>query len=84
MAADTSVTQFCYERVNSSLKELMNIKVFLSNTTLHSRLQNLKKKSLFNIHDNSLGPLPQLINTVSPKRLEIEEYSISKQRALLR
>ena len=44
MAADTSVTQFCYEGVNSSLEELMNIKVsfLIQFLTLDSKI--LKKK----------------------------------------
>ena len=80
MAADTSVTQFCYERVNSSLEELMNIKFsfLIQLFTLDSKIFK-KKKSLFNVHDNSLGHLLQQVNAVSRKRLEIEEYSISNK-----
>ena len=79
---ETSVTEFCYKSVNLLLEELINIKVipFLIHEVF--RKQNSPKRShFFNLHDNSIG---RHVHAASPKSLEIQAYSITKPRALLK
>ena len=51
---ETSVTEFCYNSVNLSLKELNNIKKFLVKQKLF-RQPNVPKSRFFDQHNSSLG-----------------------------
>ena len=64
------------------LRETHNIKVILLLKHELFREQNfLKYVMLFNLHDNSLG---RYVNAASRKRLEIQAYSNTKPRTLLK
>ena len=66
----------CYKSVNLFFEKLINIKVILFLIHELFRLQ-----ILFNLHDSSLG---RHLNTASRKSLEIQAYSITKPRTLLK
>ena len=70
---ETSVTDFCYKGVDLLLEELINIKVIL--------FLILEKSRFFNLNDSSLG---RHANAASHKSLEIQAYSITKPRTLLK
>ena len=75
---ETSVTEFCYKSVNLLFEKLINIKVILF--LKHSKIS--WNKSFFNLHDSSLGG--RHANAASRKSLEIQAYSITKPRTLLK
>ena len=61
---ETSVTEFCYERVNSSLDELINIKVTFSHTRTVQIAKSPKISQFLNLHDRCFG---RHINAASQK-----------------
>ena len=67
----TSVTEFCYKSVNSSLEELKNNTFPYTRTRSDSQIS--RNKSLF----NQLG---RHVNAASRKSLEIQAWSIAKLR----
>ena len=64
---------FATKRVDLLLEELISIKVILFVIP--------EKSHFFNLDDSSLG---RHVNTASPKSLEIQAYSITKPRTLLK
>ena len=64
--AETSVTEFCYKRVNLFPEELINVnvKLFL--------IKSPEISHFFNLHDGSLG---RHVNAASSKSLEISRHS---------
>ena len=77
---ETSVTEFYCKSVNLSLEELINIEVILFLThNLNSKIP--RNKSPFNLHYSSLG---RLVKAASRKSLEIQAYSNTKPRTLLK
>ena len=78
---ETSVTEFCHKSVNLPLEELINIKLILF-LILEQRIAKFPGKShFFNLNDSSLG---RHVNAASRKSLEIQEYSFTKPRTLLK
>ena len=71
-----------YKSVNLFFEELINIKVILFLIHELFREQNsLKEVIFFNLHDSSLG---RHVNAASRKSSEIQAYSITKARTLLK
>ena len=71
--AETSVTEFCYKRVNLFLEELINVNVKLF--LIHELFRMAKFPEIshfFNLHDSSLGGH---VNAASSKSLEISRHS---------
>ena len=77
---ETSVDEFYYESINSSLKELINIKVKLrfSDTMGAQRSSSPKISHFFNLQDSSLG---RHVNAAPSKSLEIQAHCITKRSA---
>ena len=68
--------------MNLFFEELINIKVILSLIHILFRYAKFPEIShFFNLHDNSLG---RHVNASSRKSLEIQAYSITKPRTLLK
>ena len=76
----TSITEFWYRSLNLFLEELINIKLILSLIHELFRSQNSPKDVTF-WNDNSPG---RHVNATSHKSLEIQTYSITKPRTLLK
>ena len=76
----TSITEFWYRSLNLFLEELINIKLILSLIHELFRSQNSPKDVAF-WNDNSPG---RHVNATSHKSLEIQTYSITKPRTLLK
>ena len=76
----TSITEFWYRSLNLFLEEFINIKLILSLIHELFRSQNSPKDVTF-WNDNSPG---RHVNATSHKSLEIQTYSITKPRTLLK
>ena len=71
--AETSVTEFCYKRVNLFLEELINVNVKLF--LIHELFRMAKFPEIshfFNLNDSSLG---RHVNAASSNSLEISRHS---------
>ena len=79
----TSVIEFCCKSVNSFFEELINIKVILCNTrTVQiAKFPDIILFFFFNLHGSSLS---RHVNAALRKSLEIQAYSITKPRNLLK
>ena len=68
--AETSVTEFCYTRVNLSLEELKNVTVILYSDTRTVQIAEFPEiRHLLNQHHSSLT---RHVNATSRKSLEIQ------------
>ena len=78
---ETSVTEFCYKSVNLLLEELINIEVIIFQylNCLGSKFP--EKSHFFNLNDTSLV---RHVNAASSKSLEIQAYSVTNLRTLLK
>ena len=78
---ETSVFEFSYLYENSSLGELIKIKVIFILRQGMFRQQNLQKSAMFLTHIRAF--LARELNAASRKSLEIQASCIAKQRTLL-
>ena len=77
----TSVIEFCCKSVNSFFDELINIKVILCNTRTVQIAKFPDISHFFYLHGSSLS---RHVNAALRKSLEIQAYSVSKPRNLLK
>ena len=82
-ATETSVTEFCYKSVNLFFDKLINIKVILFRymNCLDSKFSEI---SFLTYKTALLYSLGRHVNAASRKNLEIQAYSITKPRTLLK
>ena len=79
---ETSVIEFCYKSVNLFFEELINIKVILFLIHELFRWQNFLKYVILLTYMTALLAVMRM--RVTGKSLEIQAYSITKPRTLLR
>ena len=79
---ETSVTKYCCEKANSSLEELMKIKVILFLIIRLFRQQNPRNNWVNFLTYMIALSAASLLNAVSRKRLEIQAFSFRKRKTL--